>query len=85
MYASRTAVARTLSPLLFSTVLVLTSGCSGPKTAPPPAMGDLSGAWLLKTESQPVRFVNSEGDTLTLTKEDFHLLNKLPLAQILLA
>jgi hypothetical protein len=30
-------------------------------------MGDLSGAWLLQTEGQPVRFVNSDGDTLSLT------------------
>jgi hypothetical protein len=29
-------------------------------------MGDLSGPWLLETDGQPVRFVDSDGDTLTL-------------------
>ena len=53
--------------LTLAVLLGLACGCSGPKIAPPPTMGDLSGAWLLETQDQPVRFVDSAGDTLSLT------------------
>ena len=52
--------------VVFTALLCLASGCSGPKTAPPPAMGDLSGAWLFESEGGPVRFVDADGDTLAL-------------------
>ena len=53
--------------LALPALLSLAAGCSGPKIAPPPTMGDLSGAWLLETEDLPVRFVTPAGDTLSLT------------------
>lgn len=41
--------------------------CATTGTAPPPPMGDVSGAWLLETDGQPIRIVRGEADTVTVT------------------
>lgn len=51
-----------------SLTLALTlAACAASRTAPAPPMGDLSGPWLLETAGEPVRFVNAQGDTTSLT------------------
>lgn len=50
------------------------AACAGPRTAPPPPMGDLSGPWLLETDGAPVRFVNADGDTMSLSVSNEPLL-----------
>ena len=48
-------------------VALVVAACAGPKTAPPPSMGDLSGPWLLETDGRPLRFLTADGDTVSLT------------------
>lgn len=49
-----------------ASLALLLAACAGPKTAPPPPMGDLSGPWLLETDGKPVRFVSAEGETMSV-------------------
>jgi len=47
--------------------VALLLACAAPKTAPPPAGGDVSGAWLLEASSDCLRFATADGDTLCIT------------------
>lgn len=55
------------APALAALVAATLAACAGPRAAPPPPMGDLSGPWLLETDGRPVRFVGADGDTISLT------------------
>lgn len=58
---------RTGSAAAVAALALALGACAVVRTAPPPPMGDVSGAWLLETDGRPIRIVRGEADTVTVT------------------